>query len=133
MSDEIKRQVLEMSVGIGVHALILLIGAAIWFREIPVFLGILVGAAAACLLLYSMAYSTEMCMEFADEDFAKKKMVSHSIIRNLAVFAGLAVILNFTDINLIAVVLGLLGLKTGAYLYSFVHKKLDHKAEDRKA
>jgi len=133
MSDEIKRQVLEMSVGIGVHALILLIGAAIWFREIPVFLGILLGAAAACLLLYSMAYTTEMCMEFADEEFTKKKMVSHSILRSLAVFAGLAVILNFTDINLIAVVLGLLGLKTGAYLYSFVHKKLDHKAEDSEA
>ena len=122
-----------MSVGIGVHALILLIGAAIWFREIPVFLGILLGAAAACLLLYSMAYTTEMCMEFADEEFTKKKMVSHSILRSLAVFAGLAVILNFTDINLIAVVLGLLGLKTGAYLYSFVHKKLDHKAEDSEA
>ena len=133
MSDEIKRQVLEMSVGIGVHALILLIGAAIWFREIPVFLGNLLGAAAACLLLYSMAYTTEMCMEFADEEFTKKKMVSHSILRSLAVFAGLAVILNFTDINLIAVVLGLLGLKTGAYLYSFVHKKLDHKAEDSEA
>jgi len=133
MSDEIKRQVLEMSVGIGVHALILLIGAAIWFREIPVFLGILLGAAAACLLLYSMAYTTEMCMVFADEEFTKKKMVSHSILRSLAVFAGLAVILNFTDINLIAVVLGLLGLKTGAYLYSFVHKKLDHKAEDSEA
>jgi len=122
-----------MSVGIGVHALILLIGAAIWFREIPVFLGILLGAAAACLLLYSMAYTTEMCMVFADEEFTKKKMVSHSILRSLAVFAGLAVILNFTDINLIAVVLGLLGLKTGAYLYSFVHKKLDHKAEDSEA
>lgn len=133
MSDEMKRQIWEMSVGIGIHALVLLAGAAIWFREIPVFLGILLGAVAACLLLYSMAYTTEMCMEFADEDFAKKKMVSHSIVRSLAVFAGLALILNFTDINLLAVVLGLLGLKTGAYLYSFVHKKLDHKAEDKKA
>ena len=133
MSDATKRQVLEMSVGIVIHALMLLIGAAIWFREIPVFLGILLGAAVACVLLYSMAYSTEMCMEFADEGFAKKKMVSHSIIRSLAVFAVLALIWKFTEINLVALVLGILGLKTGAYLYPHVHKILDHKAEDKKA
>ena len=133
MSDEIKRQILEMSVGIGIHALILLIGAAVWFREMPVFAGILLGAVTACILLYSMAYSTEMSMEFADEDFAKKKMVSHSIIRSLATFAGLALVWKFTEINLVALALGILGLKTGAYLYPFVHKILDHKAEDEQA
>ncbi|MBQ5698870.1 MAG: hypothetical protein IIV75_04220, partial [Lachnospiraceae bacterium] len=79
------------------------------------------------------AYSTEMSMEFADEDFAKKKMVSHSIIRSLAIFAGLALIWKFTEINLVALALGILGLKTGAYLYPYVHKILDHKAEDEQA
>lgn len=133
MSDEIKEQVLEMSVGIVIHALVLTLGAIIWFRKAGVFLGILVGAAAACMLLWSMAYSTEMCMEFGDEGFAKRKMAMHSALRSLAIFAGLAVIWKFTDISLLASALGIFGLKTGAYLYPMVHKIKDHKAGDKKA
>lgn len=127
MSDKIKKQVLEMSVGIVLHALVLILGAAIWFRRLNVFLGIFVGAAAACMLLRSMAYSTEMSMEFGDEEFAKRKVVLHSAARSLAIFLGLAVICKFTDINLLAVALGILGLKTGAYLYPAVHKFMDRK------
>lgn len=131
MSDEMKKQVLEMSAGIVIHALVLMLGALIWFRETDVFLGILVGAAAACALLWSMAYSTEMCMEFGDAEFARKKMVMHSTLRSLAIFAGLAAVWKFTDISLLAAALGILGLKTGAYLYPAVHRLLTKKGKKK--
>lgn len=127
MSDKIKKQVLEMSAGIMIHALFLMIGAAIWFRSLEVFLGILVGAAAAVVLLWSMAYSTEMCMEYGDEEFARKKMVMHSGFRSLAILAGLFAIWKFTNISLLAAALGVLGLKTGAYLYPAVHRFIAKK------
>ena len=47
MSDETKKQVILMSVGIVLHNLVLFLICLIWFRSAPVFLGILTGMAAA--------------------------------------------------------------------------------------
>ena len=73
MSDETKKQVILMSVGIVLHNLVLFLICLIWFRSAPVFLGILTGMAAAELWLLSMAYSTELCAASADENYARKK------------------------------------------------------------
>ena len=55
MSDETKKQVILMSVGIVLHNLVLFLICLIWFRSVPVFFGILTGMAAAELWLLSMA------------------------------------------------------------------------------
>ena len=47
MSDETKKQVILMSVGIVLHNLVLFLICLIWFRSVPVFFGILTGMAAA--------------------------------------------------------------------------------------
>ena len=117
-----------MSVGIVLHNLVLFLVSLIWFRRAPVFLGIFAGMAAALLLLCSMAYSTELCVESGDEDYARKKMVFHAVIRSLSVFAAIALLWKFTEVSLLALALGILGLKTGAYLYPTVHKFLNHRA-----
>ena len=83
MSDETKKQVILMSVGIVLHNLVLFLICLIWFRSAPVFLGILTGMAAAELWLLSMAYSTELCAASADENYARKKMVTHALLRSL--------------------------------------------------
>ena len=113
MSDETKKQVILMSVGIVLHNLVLFLICLIWFRSAPVFLGILTGMAAAELWLLSMAYSTELCAASADENYARKKMVTHALLRSLAVFGGIALVWKFTEINLLSLVVGILGLKTG--------------------
>ena len=82
MSDETKKQVILMSVGIVLHNLVLFLICLIWFRSAPVFLGILTGMAAAELWLLSMAYSTELCAASADENYARKKMVTHALLRS---------------------------------------------------
>ena len=85
MSEQIKKQVFEMSVGLLIHNGALFLIALIWFRRLPVFLGILVGMLTAVGLLISMARSTELCVEAADEDFAKRKMTIHAVYNNMQV------------------------------------------------
>ena len=99
MSEETKRQVIEMSVGIVVHNLVIFLICLIWFRSLQNLLGVLIGMAAAILSLCSMAHSTELCVEAADEDYAKRKMTVHAICRSLSVFAVMALLWKFTEIN----------------------------------
>ena len=55
-----------MSIGILIHNMILLLICLIFFRTVPVIAGVLIGAAAAEVLLISIARSTELCVESAD-------------------------------------------------------------------
>ena len=70
-----------MSIGILIHNMILLLICLIFFRTVPVIAGVLIGAAAAEVLLISIARSTELCVESADGAYSSKKMVIHSLIR----------------------------------------------------
>lgn len=54
-------------------------------------------------------------------------MVTHALLRSLAVFGGIALVWKFTDINLLSLVVGILGLKTGAYLYPVVRRIADRR------
>ena len=103
-----------MSIGILIHNMILLLICLIFFRTVPVIAGVLIGAAAAEVLLISIARSTELCVESADGAYSSKKMV--------------CLLWKFTTINLLAVVLGALGLKTGAYVYPVLQKRTDRMA-----
>ena len=111
-----------MSIGILIHNMILLLICLIFFRTVPVIAGVLIGAAAAEVLLISIARST------ADGAYSSKKMVIHSLIRSLCAVILVCLLWKFTTINLLAVVLGALGLKTGAYVYPVLQKRTDRKA-----
>ena len=128
MSEETRRQILEMSVGVLLHNLLLAVVCLFWFREFSVFLGILAGGVGAEILLVSMAYSTELCVAVGDENYAKRKMILHALARSFSVLAAAALLWKFTEINILAAVLGTLGLKSGAYLYPVVHKFLNQPA-----
>ena len=78
--------------------------------------GVLIGAAAAEVLLISIARSTELCVESADGAYSSKKMVIHSLDPQPVRGNTGVPLWKFTTINLLAVVLGALGLKTGAYV-----------------
>ena len=131
MREETKKQVFEMSIGIVLHNMVLTVGAFVWFRELPVFFGIAIGTISAIALLCSMAYSTELCIEFGNEEFARKKMTIHAILRTLAVCAGVIILWKVLDVNPLALVFALFGLKTGTYLYPFIHRLFDHKADEK--
>ena len=103
-----------MSIGILIHNMILLLICLIFFRTVPVIAGVLIGAAAAEVLLISIARSTELCVESADGAYSSKKMVIHSLIRSLCAVILVCLLWKFTTINLLAVVLGAL-LLAGLY------------------
>ena len=107
-----------MSIGILIHNMILLLICLIFFRTVPVI----------AVLLISIARSTELCVESADGAYSSKKMVIRSLIRSLCAVILVCLLWKFTTINLLAVVLGALGLKTGAYVYPVLQKRTDRKA-----
>ena len=105
-----------MSIGILIHNMILLLICLIFFRTVPLITGVLIGAAA------------ELCVESADGAYSSKKMVIHSLIRSLCAVILVCLLWKFTTINLLAVVFGALGLKTGAYVYPVLQKRTDRMA-----
>lgn len=122
-----------MSVGIVLHNLVLFFVCLIWFRSVQAFLGILLGLLAAVAMLISMAYSAELCADSGDENYARRKMTIHAAVRSLALFAAIALSWKLLGANLLTLFLGILGLKTGAYLYPAVHKFLNHRAGNASA
>lgn len=117
-----------MSIGILIHNMILLLICAAFFRTASVIIGVLIGAATAEILLISIARSTELCVESADGAYSSKKMAIHSLVRSLCAVVLVCLLWKFTTINLLAVVLGALGLKTGAYLYPVLQNRIDRMA-----
>ena len=125
MSEKTKKQVAGMSIGILIHNMILLLICLVFFRIASVIAGVLIGAALAEILLISIARSTELCVESADGTYSSKKMVIHSLIRSLCAIVLVCLLWKFTTINLLTVVLGALGLKTGAYLWPVLQSRND--------
>lgn len=128
MTSETKKLVLEMSAGILLWNLLLAVfGCAFaplmgWSR-ISVFLGVVIGLAAAVVMLIHMAVITEKVLDSADQSYANKTTVIHSMIRKFIYIILLVLLIwKFPQINPLAVVLGSMGLKAGAYLQPLLHR-----------
>lgn len=129
MSKEIRHLVLEMSVGMACYELIL--GAVAWllhkpmeFAIGPAWLGILAGFFCDVLMLIHMAYITERAADSMDESYANKITVAHAMIRKVVFIVVLLFLASMPGINAVAMIIGALALKAGAYLQPAVHKTL---------
>lgn len=128
MTKDTKNLILEMSAGIALHNAVLGILAVIVCSAgdqemIPIFLGLLAGAVSAVLMLIHMAVITERAMDCGDEGYANKTTMAHAIGRKAVYIAVLAVVLfRLPQVNPLAMVVGTMGLKTGAYLQPTVHR-----------
>lgn len=129
MTQETKKLLFEMSAGIVLWNLFLgaagaLAGPVLGWSRMSIFLGVLVGAASAEAMLIHMAIITERVLESRDESYANKTTVIHSIVRKLVYIVLLVIILwKFPQVNPLAVVLGTMGLKAGAYLQPLLHRR----------
>ncbi len=119
-----------MSVGIVIHAAVVALFCVIVSRDFASFMGILAGMITAVGLLISIAHSTELCVASMDEQWAKRRMTIHAIARSLVVIALVFIVWLGLKFNPLTFILSVMGLKTGAYLYSFVHKKLNGPAAE---
>ena len=124
----------ELLVGISLFE-ILAVVIGIWFVDSPVkyMLGVLAGAVLALLSAIHMYWSIRKNLEVnmdnasaANAYSVKSSMVRYGVILIVFLFFCL------TDIAYpLAVFLGIMGLKAGAYLQPFTHKYLFRKQEER--
>lgn len=127
LSTETKRLVFEMSVGIVLYDLVL--GVLAWiflprfsYPLIPVLVGLLAGCIGAVLMLIHMAVTTERALESRDESYASRTTIAGSMIRKIVLVAALLFCWRFFQADLLAMVIGAMGLKAGAYLQPLIHK-----------
>lgn len=127
MSRETKNLILEMSAGIVIFEVILGIGAALLGPRLgaplsTVFLGLLCGLIADIAMLIHMAVITERVLDTGNESYANKTTLIHSMIRKLAMVVFIVILWQIPQVNIVAFIIGALGLKAGAYLQPFIHK-----------
>lgn len=127
MSKETKRLVLEMCVGMFCYVLILGVVSVLFherlgFRLGPVLVGILAGFAADVLMLVHMAYITERAADSMDEVYANKTTLVHSMVRKVVFVIALVYLGTRPQVNPVAMIIGALGLKAGAFLQPLVHR-----------
>lgn len=127
LSKSTKRLLAEMSAGILFYNLILIILAALLlprfsYSVVPVILGLIVGAVGAICMLIHMAVTTERVLDSGSESYANKYTVAQSMLRKLVLVAAFLICWKVLKIDLLAAVIGTMGMKAGAYLQPLVHR-----------
>ena len=134
LSRSTKNLLFEMSVGIVLYNLLL--GVLAWgflprfsYPVIPVLGGLLAGMVGAVLMLIHMAVTTERARESQNESYASKTTIVHSMIRKVVLVAALFCCWRVFRVDLLAMVIGAMGMKAGAYLQPLIHKIIAREEE----
>lgn len=124
MGKETKNLMLEVSAGIVFFTAVVMLGALFVYPRRAVFAGLILGMALALAMFLSMAMVLERSMKTEDPKTVQKQSIISSVIRYLLlVVIMVAVIVRFSDwFNPVAVVIGVLGLKAGAFFQPVIHK-----------
>ena len=73
-------------------------------------------------MLIHMAVMTERVLDSGSESYANKFTVAQSMLRKLVFVAVLLICWKVLKIDLLAAVIGAMGMKAGAYLQPLVHR-----------
>lgn len=124
MGKETKNLVLEVSAGIVLFTVAAMIGTFFMYPKRAVFAGLLLGMVIALAMFLSMVLVLERSMKTEDPKIVQKWSIISAVIRYLLLIVVLVtVIIQFSDwFNPVAVVIGVLGLKAGAFLQPVIHK-----------
>lgn len=120
-----KRVLKELCIGIGIHALAFMLVGAIFMRPYWLyFLSLLAGAGAACGVAYHMYDTLDRALELKAKN-ARGFVTARSLLRLLLCLALMigGVLIHWT--SFVGVTVGLLGLKTGAFLNPYISKRLN--------
>ena len=132
MSNHLRHLVLEMSVGMFAYVLILGVLAVIFQNGLgsmgfllgPVLVGLFLGFLADVLMLIHMASVTERAADSQDEVYANKTTMVQSVIRRVVFIAALFIRGSRPQVDAVAMIIGALGLKAGAFLQPAVHRTI---------
>ncbi|MCI8764126.1 MAG: hypothetical protein HFG58_06080 [Lachnospiraceae bacterium] len=127
LSRSTRKLLFEMSVGIVLYNLLL--GVLAWvflpgisYPVLPVLGGLLAGAVGAILMLIHMALTTERALESQNESYASRTTIIQSMIRKVVLVAALFCCWRVFRVDLLAMVIGAMGMKAGAYLQPLIHR-----------
>ena len=126
LSKPTKRLLFEMSIGILLYNLLLgglacLVMPKASYPVMPVLAGLLCGAAGAVLMLVHMAVTMERALDSQNESYASKTTIVQSMIGKVGLVAALFFWGRVFGAEPLAMVVGAMGLKGGAYLRPLVH------------
>ncbi len=132
MSNHLRHLVLEMSVGMFAYVLILGVLAVIFQNGLgsmgfllgPVLVVLFLGFFADVLMLIHMASVTERAADSQDEVYANKTTMVQSVIRRVVFIAALFILGSRPQVDAVAMIIGALGLKAGAFLQPAVHRTI---------
>ena len=134
LSRSTKQLLVEMSIGIilynlllGVLAWVILSGTS--YQVSSVLWGLLAGAVGAILMLIHMAVIMERALDTQNESYANKTTVVQGMIRKVVLVAALLLCWRVLRVNPLAIVIGIMGMKAGAYLQPLIHKILSKEDE----
>lgn len=130
MTKEIRRLVAEMCVGMFLYVLALGILAVIFQRGLadmgfvlgPVLVGLLAGFLADVAMLIHMAIVAERATDSRDEAYANRITVVQSVLRKVVFVVVLFFLGSRPQVDAVAMIIGALGLKMGAFLQPAVHR-----------
>ncbi|MDR1548296.1 MAG: ATP synthase subunit I [Hungatella sp.] len=131
MGKETKNLMLEVSAGIALFTGAVMVVACLMYPQRAVIAGLLLGMVIAMAMFLSMALVLERSMKTEDPRTVQKRSVISAVIRYLLIIVILVtVIIRFSDwFNPVAVVVGVLGLKAGAFLQPAIHKIAARRAK----
>lgn len=131
MTSETKSLVVEMSAGIVIWNLFLAFAGCVFaplmgWSRISMLLGVVIGMAAAVVMLIHMAVITEKVLDSADQSYANKTTVIHSMIRKF-VYIILLILLYGNSRRLIHWQLfwEVWALRQG-HIFSLLHRAINH-------
>lgn len=124
MGKETKNLVFEVSAGIVFFAAVAMVLALLIYPKPTVFSGLLLGMVLALGMFLSMALVLDRSIRTKDPKTVQRQSIISSVVRYMVLIAILiTAIVRFPDrINPVAVVIGVLGLKVGAFLQPVIHK-----------
>lgn len=127
MSNSLKKTIIGMGFGIFLYELfltvaLLLLAPKLGYTRTSICLGILIGTIAAFIMLIHMGFILEDVLASNDSEYAGKKTVLHNFIRKAGLILLLFLCWRFMQVNILALILAVLGIKPGAYLQPFADK-----------
>lgn len=127
MNKDLKKTVLQMSIGIILYE-ISLIALAFFLHNylaytfLSLVLGILIGSVAAIIMVIDMARVTYDVICSNDTSYANRKTVVRSIVRKVILVLIIVVFWNSRYVNVLAIVFATLGIKFGAYMVPIIKR-----------
>lgn len=127
MNKDLKKTVLQMSIGIILYeisliVLVFFLHSYLAYTFLSLVLGILIGSVAAIIMVIDMARVTYDVICSNDTSYANRKTVVRSIVRKVILVLVIVVFWNSRYVNVLAIVFATLGIKFGAYMVPIIKR-----------